>query len=189
MSCQSAAKVAADIFVESEDVASSLGCAIVVGLGAAFGVPIDYATCFEGAKKTLQYTGKMVAFWNKAASNGWAAIGPRILEPNTTYKGTLVGTTGRMFITPWPLPVDEAELIITETNGKAKTNAIVCSYNQSGDHMDLAEKWFNDTKERKNKSDEQRSIILRGVRNKILSVKLDAKSFSNKFSYTVRLNT
>jgi hypothetical protein len=188
MACQSAAKAVADIFKESDKIASALGCAVATGVGAVVGVPIDYGMCLSSVQKAVDFTKEMIDFWNDMlGSDSWSTIGPRQLLPNEEFKGTLWSTGGRMYITPFPLGKDIAKLIITERDGKAKTSIEVCKFNQAGKSTELATRWFNDTNDRQDQTKEQRIIELDGVKNHVLVVHFDAKSVTNKFAYSIKL--
>ena len=187
-SCESATKVVADIWEEAGDVALKIGCGVAGGAGAAVGVEVDFDACYESAQKYANLTEKMIDFWNNAVGHNWAVIGPRQLSMNTDLKGTLWGTSGRMFVTAYPMASDKVTITIDERDGKAKTSVVVCKFDQNSKHTKLATKWFNDTSDRRNKSDEHRKVEVTGARGYILSVHFDAKEIlpTKKFAYTLR---
>ena len=82
-SCDSAAKVTSDIWDEVDTFVKIYPCVTVVD-------------CV--VKKGSLLTDKLTSFWNAAAGNSWARIGPRKLPFGSTLEGTLVGTGGRMYI-------------------------------------------------------------------------------------------
>jgi hypothetical protein len=172
-SCTSAAKVTADIWDVVGPYATTVGCASG-----------DPTLCT--AAQLAEFTAKCITFWNNQVNNSWATIGPRDMEFGKTYTGTLVGTSGRLFISPYPSTSDEVTVTIDETDGKAKTAVVVCKVNKNNEATQVAEKWFNDTDERQDKKDEHREIVVKGAKNHIIVVHFDAKSALNSFSYKLR---
>ncbi len=184
MSCTSAAKIASDIFKSANLIGSQIGCTVV---GAT--TPVNYQTC----QGILEFSRQMISFWNANVGNSWAFPGPRSLDENVLFKGTLPCTGGRLFISPMPLSKDKATHVITETDGKATTEVNVCkakegSYGGSSQITAIQTWWFNETKEAKDVLGGKRTIELSGVLNHIIIVKLDAKSVFDKFSYSIKLS-
>jgi hypothetical protein len=184
MSCTSAAKIASDIFKNANSIGSQLSCTVV---GTT--TPVNYQTC----QGILEFSRQMISFWNANAGNSWAILGPRSLDENIEFKGTLPSTGGRLFVSPMPLSKDKATLVITETDGKATTEVNICKakeVNNGGTSQitALQTSWFNETKDAKDFSGGKRTIELSGVLNHIIIVKLDAKSVFDKFSYTIKLS-
>ena len=170
-SCGSASKVTSDIWGEVDQFVKAYPCTGSVD-------------CL--VKKGLILSDKLIKFWNSKVKNSWAKIGPRDLQFKKTYTGTLVGTGGRMFITPVPASASPVTITIDETNGKAKTSVVVCKVDEKNGRTKVATKWFNDTSDRKNKKNEHRSVVVKGVLGDIITVHMDAKSVTNKFSYKIR---
>ncbi|MDF1697263.1 MAG: hypothetical protein P1U56_15575 [Saprospiraceae bacterium] len=179
-SCGSASSVISDIWDAVDDKAVVVGCSVGAVLPG-----IGYATCL--ASSMASFTSKMVTFWNGKVNNSWAMIGPRILEPKKKYKGTLVGTGGRIFITPYPFEKSSGTVTINELGGKGKTSVVVCKVDKNGNSTKLTTKWFNDTPDRKDKVDEKRSFSISGVKGYILTIHFDGKSVGNTFKYDVKL--
>jgi len=177
--CNSAARVVSDIWDEVEVQANKMKvqckesnyrklikCA--VGNGAIF-------------------TSKMVRFWNRMAGNSWAAVGPRKLDYNSSYNGNILGTTGRMYITPSPLNTNTASVTINEVGGKGKIGFTVCVTDMFGNTQQLARRYFNDTNQRKRNTRESRTVNIPNARYKLISVHMDGKSLGKSFKYNIRL--
>lgn len=183
--CKSAAVIVKDIFKESGNVISQMGCEIAVGVGSAIGTPIDHASCLRTVKEAAQYTKKITEFWNqKIVGNKTSSltIGPRLLTLNDVHRGTVFGPTQRTFIS-LPIGKDTCVIEIEELNGKAETQMSVCLYDSEMIHTEIASRIFNNTKDRKRKKDEKRTIKVTNARGKILVILLDGKSLTNEFQY------
>ena len=133
--CQSATKVAADIYDKVGTEAIALGCSAVkialAGEGNTFDTK-DLLDCYKDASFFSGLTKSLVGWWNnQVADNNWSTLGPRRLTLNTNLDGTLVGTTGRMFIS-FPLENDTLTITTSERDGKAKTSLIVCKHLPDG---------------------------------------------------------
>jgi hypothetical protein len=179
--CESGTKVASDIWREHDDVLKGLGCA-VVAIASEGMVPPN--ACLDAADKAAKVAEQMTKYWNQAAGNSWAKIGPRRLDPGETHGGQLVSTGGRMFITAMPLDSDSAEISLKKLDGKAKTEVTVCKEHR-GKYTKL---WtFEIDNGEKNKGDVWKKTF-DGVKGHNIVVHLDAKSVANKFKYQVKLS-
>jgi len=179
-SCASAAVVVSDIWDAVDDKAVVVGCSVGAVLPG-----VGYVTCLSA--KMASFTSKMVSFWNSKVNNSWAVIGPRILVPKTKYNGTIVGTAGRVFVTPYPFDKSSGTVTINELDGKGKTSVVVCKVDKNGNSTKLTTKWFNDTPDRKDKKDEKRSFSISGVKGYLITIHFDGKSVTNSFKYDVKL--
>ena len=169
-SCASASKVTSDIWNEVDQFVRAYPCSS----------PVDCSI-----KQGALLTDKLIKFWNKMASGGWGRIGPRRLEFNRNLTGTLVGTGGRMFVS-FPAPATPVTITIDETGGEGRASVVVCKVEEKNGRSTVDTKWFNDTDERQRKSDEHRSIEVRGVAGDIITIHLAGKSVTRRFSYRIR---
>jgi hypothetical protein len=185
MSCNSAAKVVSDIWQEWDEEIIKLGCA---GIAAYVQNPAIMMECLEKGNKANEAVQRMVSFWNRMVGNTWAQLGPRELVLNTNLQGTLQGTGGRMFVMQHPLRADKATVSIDERDGKAKTEVTICKAGPNASLTPVRTLWFNDEKADKRDQSEDRSVSLSDVKGYLLVVHLDAKSVTNKFAYTLRVD-
>ncbi len=188
--CQSASKVAAEAFEKFGTEAIAAGCSaikIALSNGQEFNER-DVLDCYKNAVTATSLTDSLTQWWNKSiAKNSWATLNARLLELNQNLKGNLpMGLGTRTFITVPPLQKDQLTLTITERDGKAKTSVVVCKHRPNGQWTELATRTFNDTNAQQSKTNEKQTIKLTGVQGDEVSVKLDNKSATNKFSYTLR---
>ena len=171
-SCGSAAKVSSDIFKELDKLLKTSICKSFVACSAAA----------EVAKLSSQ----LVSFWNQAANNSWATIGPRRLDANTFLTGRLVSTGGRLFVAPTPARSDSITVTIDELDGKGKTGVAICLTSKSGNTRKVKEMNFNLDNDAKKNEHEKRTFTVTGAAGSILSVHLDGKSVGNTFQYKLR---
>ncbi len=180
-SCNSAAQIVSDIWDAAEDKAVAVGC-------SSASVSTGYGLVACAALKGVQYTSKMITYWNSKVNNSWATIGPRSIQKGDTENGNIIGTTGRKYITPYPLDYDNATITINEKDGKGKMCVVVCTTDKNGNTVKIAEKWFNDTSSRKKKKNEKRTITISNSKAKVVSIHFDGKSVTNSFKYSVSLD-
>ena len=175
--CDSAAKVMSDIWGEYDDVFKKLGCAVVT-VASDGSVPPN--ACMDAADKAAKVAEDMISFWNRMANNSWATIGPRELPLGDTVKGKLVSTGGRVFVSTQPLNDDQVVLKIDKTDGKAKTSVTVCK-DYRGTKTKLWEFTIPNGKDLGHWS-----RTLTGMKGRVLTVHLDAKSVTNTMSYELK---
>jgi hypothetical protein len=179
--CESGAKITADIWKEHDATLKALGCTVVT-IASEGSVPPN--VCLDAADKVAKVATQMIEFWNVAAGNSWAKIGPRRLDLGTKLNGTLVSTGGRMFITATPLDKDTLDLDLEKIDGKAKTEVTVCkeyrgkmttvwTFMIDNGNDNVGKKW---TKH------------LTGVKGHNIVFNLDAKSVANTFKYELTAN-
>jgi hypothetical protein len=188
-SCQSATKVASDIFDKWGTELVAGGCVAVktalASQNGTFSVG-DALKCYDDAAVITEATDSLTGWWNtNIGKNAWGTLGPRRLTMSTNHDGKLVGTSGRMFIT-FPMQSDKATITISERDGKAKTSVVVCKHYPDGKWTQLSTRWFNDTNDLQRNENEKETIVLTGIKGYEISVHADAKSVANTFSYTVR---
>jgi hypothetical protein len=186
--CQSAAKVAGDIFDKVGTEAIALGCSAVkvaMGKEETFGMN-DLLECYKDASFYTNLAKSLNGWWNnQVANNGSLTIGPRHLTIDTDLDGTLVSTSGRMFIS-FPMEKDAVTITINERDGKAKTSVVACKHKPDGKWEEVATRWFNDSNDQKGNKKESRKIELQGVKGYEVSLHLDSKAVLGDFAYTVR---
>lgn len=176
-SCDSATKVVSDIWSQYDVVVKAAGCAVVI---VASNGSVQPNVCLDAADKAAKVAEDMVAYWNRMANNSWATIGPRELEMGKTLKGKLVSTGGRVFVSTQPLDEDRVDLKIEKTDGKAKTSVTVCK-----DYRGSKTKLWDFTIEN-GKQLGTWNRTLTGMKGRVLTVHLDAKSVANTMSYELR---
>ncbi len=180
-SCESGTKVASDIWREHDAVLKSLGCA-VVSIASEGTVPPN--VCLDAADKAAKVAENMMKYWNMAAGNSWAKIGPRRLDAGEWKQGQLVSTGGRMWITAMPMEKNQVEVALKKLDGKAKTVMTVCKEFR-GKYTKLWEVEIDNGKD--NEGDVWKRSFS-GVKGHNIVVHLDAKSVANKFKYQLKLN-
>lgn len=177
--CESGTKVASDIWGKYDGVIEKLGCAVVM-VASEGAVPPN--ACLDAAEKVAKVADEMIKFWNAAAQNSWAHIGPRRLDLGETLKGRLVSTGGRLFVSDRPLEDDEIELKIEKLDGKAKTEVTVCSEFRGK----ISKPWTFTIDNGNENTGKVWKKTIKGMRGHILMVHLDAKSVTNTMQYTLR---
>ncbi|HWP42960.1 MAG TPA: hypothetical protein VNO14_06985 [Blastocatellia bacterium] len=182
-SCRSLAQVFSDIWKEWGRVIVATGC--VAGAAVATGGAGVAASseCIRNASKYAQAAEAMIAFFNSAAANRWATIGPRRLEYGNTHQGTLVSTGGRVFITPAPLDKNSLTIKIKKLDGRARASVVICKINESGSQTKLEEFEFADGDAN---IGQEITKTVSGVQNHLVQVHLDAKSLTRRFQFSLR---
>lgn len=174
-SCRTGGKIAADLWKKWGDEAILIGCAAAAVEGVPFG------TCMKTAAFYQKIAQATVKFWNVAAANSWATIGPRRIEFGESQSGTLVSTAGRMFMSALPLEVDKVTVRIEKQDGRAGAKITLCSFPAEGAPQTLVEIDFD-------KGNDDGKILVRevgGLKGRILGVHMDAKSVVRKFEYAL----
>lgn len=165
-------KVATDIYKKLDTVLKSALCQ-------------SFPAC-NSVAKVNKVVKSMVKFWNWAAKNSWAKIGPRQLFFTKAFEGRIVSTGGRLWISPVPSRKDKVKVNIQELDGKGKTGVAICKTGPNGKVIKVANVMFNpNNKAQKNKR-ERKEIMIGGAKNFIISVHFDGKSVANTFKYKVR---
>lgn len=185
MGCTTLSRVLDDLWEKWDDELIKLGCA---ALAAATTNPETAITCLEQGGKLNQALDDMVKFWNQMAANSWARIGPRRLDLDTDLVGRIVGPGDRTFISAAPMDEDQVTISIKERGGRGKTEVSICVHTPDGKVKSLGEMLFNEDRRAKMKT-ENESKTVRGVKGKFLSVVFDGKSATNKFAYTLHVDT
>lgn len=188
-SCDSAAKIAVDLWDEYGKYAKQLGCTVASAatVAATSGGTGDPATiqkeCLADAEKSEQLARQMIATWNRLAANRWATLGPRQLQLDTTHQGTVVGPGTRLFLTPAPVGVDAIDVAFTKEDFRGPAEVTVCTYAPG----DIKARRWNFRIER---GDDNTGRLwlqrIEGVKGKLVSVHIVGKSAFRKLAY--RLN-
>ena len=182
--CRSTAQVVGDIYKKWGDVIIATGCVAGVAIatgGAALPVTLK---CVDNADKYAKAVEEMIKFFNAAAGNSWARIGPRRIEYGNTQTGTLISTGSRVFIAPAPLDKDSVTFKVKKVDGKAKTDVVICKVDEKGNFTKLVEFEF-DKGEDNNGQEITRTVT--GVKGHMVQIRLDADSVVRKFEYTLRV--
>jgi uncharacterized protein (DUF736 family) len=195
-SCESAAKVATDLWAKYDDKAKDLACKGATAAQTAVNpgtIPQSarkYQACLEDVNKAEQIVRDLVSRWNQHVGNSWARLGPRPLEPGSTQTGTLRATGQRMFISAGPVN-GAVDLNLEKLKYRGRTEVTVCTFppDQGANPANgPSEKlWdFTIAKGGQNLGDSW-SKTLFDVRGKILSVHLHMTQPVKALKY--RLNT
>jgi hypothetical protein len=179
-SCESGTKIASDIWAKYDVVVKALGCAIVA-VASEGGVPPN--ACLDGADKVEKVADQMFEFWNTAAQNSWARIGPRRIGLGETLDGKLVSTGGRLFVGDKPVSSHEIEVTIEKRDGKAETEVTVCKEYRGK----LTKLWTFRMANGKDNVGKVWKKTFKGMRGHIPIIHLDAKSVANTMAYSVRI--
>ena len=184
--CKSAYSVVDDLYKEYGEVAKKAGCAVA---GAALKNPAIVPDCLKAADKVEEVVGQMTKIWNSlAGQSSWATIGARRLEPGVKYDGKLVGTSGRMFVSPTPCHFDRGSVKISEKGGKAKTAINICLMDPNGKTTSVGSYTLNENNTEKKDSDQTINKKFSKAKGKFVVVHLDAKSVTNTFEYSIKLS-
>ena len=183
--CKSAYGIVDDLWGKYGEVAKKAGCTVA---GAVTENPQIIPECIKAADKVENTVGEMIKTWNSLAGKStWATLGARMLAPGVKYKGTLVSTSGRMFVSPSPCHFDRGRVEISETDGKAKTSIDICLMDPNGKNSNVGSYTLNENKAEKKDSDQTINKSFSGAMGKFVVVHLDAKSVANKFKYSIKL--
>lgn len=198
-SCNSATQVVSSLRQEIHRVYESAGCMAVRSLesaeeGESIAARRDRhlavnEECLEWATGNWSSLGsQMVSFWNQQANNSWATVGPRRLDLDMSpQSGTVIGTTGRMFVSSIPMSQPRVRLRLEEQSGRGKARAVVCRVDADGNTFQIGDFTFNDDRDAKRDRDEAWTPLITGVRDHFVTVHIDGKSVANRFGYSVDL--
>ena len=183
-SCNTAASVTSDIWNKTTSLlAQTYACPVAQIIS---GQPLP--NCVRNVRTYAGFANKMIRFWNSNAGNSWSTIGPRKLEMGKSHQGRLVGTTGRLYISPCPVNKNSVSITLEELDGKAKTGVKICKVNHRNQAVTVRTIWFNDSSSKKRNKKEKYTVNIPGASGFIMKVNLDAKSVGNTFQYKVRMN-
>jgi len=180
-SCRSWYAIAVDITTEAQRIAKELGCAAVQP-------PAMWQACIKHIDKIGKwnvYNIQLKKRWNRLVKKtSWAAIGPRDLTFGKTHKGRLLGTTGRMFITPVPINKENVKIKMKKKAGKSRTSITVCSYMPEGDRI---KEWQFESPAGNQNNGQSWEKTLTDMDGKLLSIHLDGKSVADTFQYSIEM--
>ena len=167
-SCDSAASQTAKLWKNWDDVVKGAGC--VVATVASYGT-IPFPKCVEEANKYDKAVQDMIKRWNASGHNGSGTIGPRMIDFGETQAGKVLGTTGRVFLSPAPLLSDEVEIKLTKTDGKGRAEVTVCKEDAQRNRHKI---WSFKIENGKDKGSWSKTF--KGMKNQILTVHIDGGS-------------
>ncbi|HET8819552.1 MAG TPA: hypothetical protein VFM73_08425 [Xanthomonadaceae bacterium] len=191
-SCDSAAHIAADLWNEYGKDAMQLGCTVAgaattVATSGASGDPAATSdACLDNATKREQMVRRMIATWNRLASNRWATLGPRQLLLDVDHEGTVVGPGTRLFVTPAPLHAEAIDLAFRKEDFRGAVEVTVCSYAAGGHKArrmnftvapgdgNIGKRWLK---------------RIEGVKGQLLSVHIVGKSVARKLRYVLDVDS
>jgi microsomal dipeptidase-like Zn-dependent dipeptidase len=177
--CPDMTRYAKDVYTKIKESGRELGCYAPFDVGQPFSPPAATG-CFIGGM-VANFSTTLLGWWNSAAKNGWATIGPRALgmEPET---GVLrLGLAKRTFLTAFPVMTTDQKLTIEKTDGRAETEVTVCRINENGVTRQIANVVIP------NGNDPvTRTIPLSDSTGNLIAVVLDNKSATNDFHYRIR---
>jgi len=177
--CGSAASVTADLWDKWGEVAKVVGCAGVAAASGGF----TYTACYSSANKMDKAVKKMIKFWNKMAGNSWATVGPRKLVFDTWLQGDVLGTAGRVFISPHPSPNKRVNVKVKKLGGKGKVGVAVCKTDSKNKTTKVAETTFAAGS---GSNGREWKVEVKGARDDLITVHIDGKSAAKSFEYKVR---
>jgi hypothetical protein len=184
-SCNSAASVTADLWNELHDLAAELDCSLSASSPSQRATRLIRA-CGSEPQQVAHLSQSITEFWNDQANGAWATLGPRRLRMNQNHVGRLVSTGGRMFVAAEPMTQRRVTLTIDELDGKAKTSIVICKVDEHNQRTKVRTVWFNETRAQKKDKSQRRVVQVRGAKNHLITVHLDAKSATNTFRYRLR---
>jgi hypothetical protein len=189
-SCSGATTVTSDIWAHFAEVTTDLGCTLLREYADEGGAPYRVArsarpNCWA-ADVHSAILQEMITYWNYRVDNSWATIGPRRIDLDEHETGRLVSTGGRTFLSPSPLAQRRVTITIDELDGRARTGIAICKIDEHNERTLVRTVWFNDTRAQKRNRSERRVVQVRGARDRLLMVHMDAKSVTNTFRYRLR---
>jgi len=175
-------KVVEDLWEAYDRNARAMGCAAPVK------GPFQFMACVATAvgKVPVKIGDRMLGYWNSMAKGGWATIGPRMLGP-TWEEGTLVGTSGRTFVTTAPANTGKATVVIRKTDGRVGTEVTVCA-TRKGEQPRVI--WNFRIDNGKDNVGKEFKKDFTDVSDSFISINLDGKSVipTDKFAYKVKMD-
>jgi len=190
--CDSATKVAADLWENWGDEVRAGGCLTAAAVSAiltqgatAASSAEFYQKCYATLNEFNSIATSAVKKWNTLVGNTWAQLGPRALEFNKTLSGTVVGPGDRMFISAAPIPadLDEVEIELKKEDGKSETEVTVCKVAANGQGTTLWSFTIDGGKDNQGKTWKK---TFKNVDGYILSVFLNSKSVTRSMEYQLK---
>jgi len=183
--CRSAVQVATDINKKWGQEIIAVGC---VGAQLYAGGEVDLQVtleCIKNVKKYEEIAKQMISFFNSAANNGWATLGPRRIEFGTAQKGTVVSAASRVFVSPLPVDKDSVTVQVKKIDGEAQADIIICKVDGKGNYIKLAQVEFA---KGDNNVGQVITKTVSGVKGYLVQVRIDADSVIKKFEYQLTVS-
>lgn len=133
------------------------------------------------AMKTLKFLDDGIKIWNKIAGDSWAKVGKRRLDFDGWSKGTLIGSTERMFVSPIPA-VNPVKIDFHKTDHGGKVKVVICKIPKKGKPK-VVKSFFVEPDATPGLI---KSVQIDDAKGHVISVVLHGKSFSNKLGYKFR---
>ncbi len=132
-----------------------------------------------------KFAKEVVSAWNSIVGNSAAKIGARQFKLGKGGNGTIVGSTQRMWVSDSIATSNSLTVKVNEQAGQAKMNVNVCVVDLKGGKPKLKKQVvFNGSKKEKKNTSESKTIKVKGVKGKIVMVKISAaRATTNKFKY------
>lgn len=180
--CGSVASYASQIFERYLEEAREAGCLLTNPVWGAR----KFIACQVGrpANQLLLYD-RMVGWWNAAEWNdGWATLGPRRLSKDW-QTGTLLFTTGRLWLSTVPENTGAATIEVEKLDGTAPAEVTICATTEDGTTRRLGGHRFEGGK---GTVGDVLDGFMVGIENAVISVYLDATGWNpfSTFHYRVR---
>lgn len=130
---------------------------------------------------------RMVGWWNTMADGSWATIGPKRLDPDW-QEGTLLGTTGRVWMGTSPVNTGRTTVTVEKLDGVVPTEVVVCASREGGSTREIARYRFSQGRDNIGRA---RTFEFDDLEADLVAVKLDGKGKipTNQFHYRIRLTT
>jgi hypothetical protein len=140
----------------------------------------------KAAGKVEEAINRAHDFWNEnIANNGPLSIGPRKMEFENRYRGTILSIGERCFISTTPCSFAAGRIRISERDGVGKTDIKVCLIGADESHQQVAEFTLNESRAEKNDETQIMNQVIRSTLGKIVVVHFKGYSITNKLSYTL----
>jgi microsomal dipeptidase-like Zn-dependent dipeptidase len=174
--CTNTADVVEDVWAAYEKYAREAGCM------APIKGPLKWTACAleRPIGRRLRLLDQMVGWWNSAANNGWATLGHRNLgiEPE---EGTIVGTTGRLFVGLAPTNSGRVTVELERRSGNGRTQVEICAHRRHQRPESLRTEIVDPSRE------DRWSWVFNDLEDAIVTVHLDGRSVANRFGYELQL--
>jgi hypothetical protein len=165
--------------VPPKEVHAQSKCGSAAKVGAAifekYNAEIKKVGCKKGGEKCAkieEVVREMIKFWNEMSANSWATIGPREIVFEGKLDGKVVAGGERVFLTKTPvLDADEVTVEVKKEGGKAPAEISLSTIDEEGRCIEGSDVSFDDDA----KNGSKKTFSLKGIRNRIVVIKVDAK--------------